>query len=588
MRTLLRVACVSNKISVANPSKTAKDIITDIKRFDKISPDIILFPQDALVGSQCKDLFKSPRFINQIYDNVILIAKELKDKPSIIVIGGTALKNGIPKKVAFVLRKGKIIATIDDCDYTNVFEINGITFNICADMPKNTAKIVSDFSSIGTDLILFPTAINATAQNISQQVKTFKYLSNILKSGIAISNSGISDTSYPNIKKGFTGIFECGNIQHFRQSFTQQCESTFDLDCDIIRSQKIQNELPIYSDIASYKMSNPENHSILRTFSKTPYLPAAKADLDTYLDNLFELQAASLANRMKNIGCTHLVIGVSGGLDSTLALLVCVKAMKMLYIPTQNITAVTMRGLGTSTKTYDNSVELIKQLNVNLKDIPIEKAVLQHFSDISHSTDNFDVTYENAQARERTQILFSLANMQNALVVGTGDLSEASLGFCTFGGDHLASFNVNVCINKTSIRFLVLRLAETEFDVISKVLKDILSTPISPELLPTDENGQITQKTEGILGEYILHDLFLYYLIKYNFSIEKILTYAVATFKEKYEKNYISKKLDLFISKLISSQFKRSCSVDCANITEVNLENFAIPSDLSNDIAKYL
>ncbi|MEG2814365.1 MAG: NAD(+) synthase, partial [Oscillospiraceae bacterium] len=346
--------------------------------------------------------------------------------------------------------------------------------------------------------------------------------------------------------------------------------------------------LPIYNDIASYKMSNPLNHSLLRTFSKTPYLPNIRTDLNAYLDNLFELQAASLANRMKNIGCSRLVIGVSGGLDSTLALLVCVKAVKMLYIHTQNITAVTMKGLGTSTKTYDNSIELMKKLNVNLKDIPIEKSVLQHFSDITHSKDTYDTTYENAQARERTQILFSLANMDNALVVGTGDLSEASLGFCTFGGDHLASFNVNICINKTTIRSLINRLSETEFIKIAKTLKDILDTPISPELLPTDENGQIAQKTEDILGEYILHDFFLYYLVKYNFSVEKILTYAVATFKEKFDKEYISQKLDLFISKLITSQFKRSCSVDSANITEINLKNFAIPSDLSDDIAKYL
>ncbi|MEG2429702.1 MAG: NAD(+) synthase, partial [Oscillospiraceae bacterium] len=440
----------------------------------------------ALVGSQCNDLFKSPNFINQIYENVLLIAKEFKDKTSTIIIGSTAFKNGVPTKVAYVLRRGKIIATIDSTNYSSVFEINDVTFTICVDTPNNIAKIISNFSTIGTDLVLFPTAINATAENISNQLKNIKYLSNVLQSAVAISNSGIGDTSQPNLQKAFTGIFECGKVQHFRQSFTQQCESTFDIDSDIIRSQKAKNELPIYNDIASYKMSNPLNHSLLRTFSKTPYLPNIRTDLNAYLDNLFELQAASLANRMKNIGCSRLVIGVSGGLDSTLALLVCVKAVKMLYIHTQNITAVTMKGLGTSTKTYDNSIELMKKLNVNLKDIPIEKSVLQHFSDITHSKDTYDTTYENAQARERTQILFSLANMDNALVVGTGDLSEASLGFCTFGGDHLASFNVNICINKTTIRSLINRLSETEFIKIAKTLKDILDTPISPELLPTD------------------------------------------------------------------------------------------------------
>ena len=280
-------------------------------------------------------------------------------------------------------------------------------------------------------------------------------------------------------------------------------------------------------------------------------------------------------------GLHHLVLGVSGGLDSTLALLVCHEALKQLDLPSKNLMAITMPGFGTSDRTYYNALSLISALGAQNRDISIKASVLQHFEDIGHDPSLRDVTYENAQARERTQILMDVANSCRGIVVGTGDMSEDALGWCTFGGDHLANYNVNVCLTKTMIRRMVTFLCSRFDDEVGSILRDIVDTPVSPELLPPDESGKIQQKTEDILGSYELHDFFLYYLLRCSFPPRKLYYYACVAFSGQFSASYILEKLKVFLNRFFAGQFKRSCTPDSADITEVCLSRCPIPSDCS-------
>jgi NAD+ synthase (glutamine-hydrolysing) len=285
---------------------------------------------------------------------------------------------------------------------------------------------------------------------------------------------------------------------------------------------------------------------------------------------------------MENTGITKLVLAVSGGLDSTVALLVCVEAMALLDLPRKNIIGVTLPGFGTSDTTYYNALNLLEKLEVTRRDISIKAAVQQHFEDIGHGGEK-DITYENAQARERTQVILDIANMIGGLMVGTGDLSEEALGFCTFGGDQLAGYNVNCCITKTVLRELTAHIADNNLiEGVADILRDILDTPVSPELLPPDEAGDIQQKTEEILGPYILHDFFLYHFIRYRFGPTKLYFYACMAFAGEMEPPFIKDKLRLFLKRFCAGQFKRACAPDAAAITQVNLlgANYRIPSDL--------
>ena len=312
-----------------------------------------------------------------------------------------------------------------------------------------------------------------------------------------------------------------------------------------------------------------------------PFLPENSADADRYLDDLFRLQVQKSGGPCDQHPACRLVLGVSGGLDSTLALLVCHQALAELELPADHLIAVTMPGFGTTDRTYYNALSLISSLGAQNRDISIKASVLQHFEDIGHDPSVRDVTYENAQARERTQILFDIANGCRGLVVGTGDMSEDALGWCTFGGDHLASYNVNVCLTKTMIRKMVTYLCPRYEEQISSVLHDIVDTPVSPELLPPDESGKIQQKTEDILGSYRLHDFLLYYLLRYNFPPRKLYYYACLAFSEEFSASYILDKLKVFLNRFFSGQFKRSCSPDSADITPVCLSQYPIPSDCS-------
>jgi NAD+ synthase (glutamine-hydrolysing) len=319
-----------------------------------------------------------------------------------------------------------------------------------------------------------------------------------------------------------------------------------------------------------------------RVVNPTPFVPST-GDYDESCEEIFSIQVAGLAKRLVHTKAKSLILGISGGLDSTLALLVCVKTADKLGLPREMICGVTMPGFGTTDRTHTNAVQLMKSLGITAKEISIVAACEQHFQDIGHNAAIHDITYENTQARERTQILMDMANQMNGLVIGTGDMSELALGWATYNGDHISMYGVNSGIPKTLVRHLVKWVAETQVDAISKAtLTDIIDTPVSPELLPADEKGRISQFTENVVGPYELHDFFLFYTLRYGFSPSKIYFLAQYAFKDKYDKQTILKWLEVFFQRFFSQQFKRSCMPDGPKVGSVNLSprgDWRMPSD---------
>lgn len=587
MNSLLRVAAVSNRIELGNPKATAQNILSVIEQLKAYSPDVCLFPAYALTGSQLGKLAYHRSVLAQCEDSINYLVKQTKNIKSYFVVGSLLFKDGIPTNAIYVFREGEIKAILTDTECSFVFAVRNLQFNVLSQPVKKLPQYIQKLSQVGADVTLLPSCNYAVAGSTDADERALSYLSEAVCCGFAVANGGVGDTSFPYISKGFTGSFECGKTLAFKTSFQGNSFTISDFDCDIITAQKAKANLPCYNEPYFDEADFPPHNELLRIVEKDPYLPQNETERNQYLLDLFQLQSASLASRMEHCHMDKAVIGISGGLDSTLALLVCCNAFTALNLPRKNITAITMQGFGTTGSTYQNALELMQILGCTVREIPIRDSVMRHFSDIGQDPDRHDVTYENAQARERTQILLDIANQLGALVVGTGDLSEEALGFATFAGDHISNFNVNTCVTKTMIRKLVALLAQTSrFKAASDVLQKILDTPISPELLPPDESGSISQKTEEILGPYELHDFFLYYFLKYHFTPEKLYRYAEKAFRGQFEPKYLKEKLAIFLRRFCLSQFKRSCSPDSSAITEVNLLNadFSMPSDIGPDL----
>ena len=327
-----------------------------------------------------------------------------------------------------------------------------------------------------------------------------------------------------------------------------------------------------------------------RKISKTPFVPESKGDLEARCEDILNMQAAGLYTRLNAIGCKKAVIGLSGGLDSTLALIVTIHAFDKLGIDRKNIIGVTMPGFGTTARTKNNSVNIAEQYGCTLRTISISDAVIQHFKDIGHDEKVHDITYENSQARERTQILMDIANQEGGLVVGTGDLSELALGWATYNGDHMSMYGVNCSIPKTLVRYLVSYESQRTASVnasLSEALADIVATPVSPELLPPTDDGKISQKTEETVGPYELHDFFLYYMIRFGFTPSKIYRMALIAFKDSYDPETIYKWEETFLRRFFTQQFKRSCVPDGPKVGTVSLSprgDWRMPSDASRNV----
>ena len=597
MNAIIRVMTAVNRVSPGNPGACLDSIASMIADIESAAADIVVFPSLALSSPSCGSLFGNQALLDAALEQLDHLRVATSHLSCYILVGLPVYDSAGPTSVIAVLYRGERIGFLPAQDgptelmrmalsdsilpADTVFACGDLRFVVLSCDPLGLPVKLGGLMNTGFDLVIVPSYRPARAGYFDTVCETLAATSRAFGCGIAAVNGGLGDTSFPYAYRGFAAIYECGECLGATQVSDEACTLIRDMDCDVISTRKAFNN---YKAPHHAILPQTRKHGLFRPLSQEPFLPGDPTARSQYLGELYRLQCLSLEARLSNTGLEKVVIGVSGGLDSTLALLVCASTADRLGLPRKNIVAVTMPGLGTSDRTYYNALALIEALGCDGRDIAIRLAVLGHFRDIGQDPDRHDVTFENAQARERTQVLLDIANMVGGLVVGTGDLSEEALGWCTFGGDQLASYNVNVCLTKGMVRAMVERIANSEqMPDTTDILLDILDTPVSPELLPAAESGAIAQKTEDILGPYELHDFFLYNLLRNGFRPSKIYYYACIAFSEKYEPRYIKEKLILFLSKFCSGQFKRSCAPDGASITEVNLlgVNFYIPSDMN-------
>ena len=589
---------------------------------------IICFPELSITGYTCGDLFNQDILIDKAYEGLKDLVDYSKDKMIVIIVGSPIKCENKLYNCAVVINNGKILGIVPKTyipNYNEFYEMRW--FKSSNDLKIKEINLFNEFVPIGVDLIftsklddelkfgveicedvwsLYPKSndyassgasiiFNLSASN--ETIGKYDFRKELIKmqsiktiSGYVYSSSGINESSTDLLFSGSSLIYENGKLLSENNRFDFNSNLIYsDVDIKRLVNDRRKNTSFISNTDKEYRniyFTTSKNNLISRKYSKYPFVPSNEDKREERCKEIINIQSSALAKRLKHTNIKKCVIGVSGGLDSTLAFLVIKKAFEKLKIDNKNIIAVTMPGFGTTNRTYENALDLIKINNATLKEIDIKKACLVHYSDIDQDINNHDITYENAQARERTKILMDIANKENALVIGTGDLSELALGWCTYNGDHMSMYSVNSSIPKTLVKYLVKYIADTDKKN-KKVLYDILSTPISPELLPADEEGNIKQITEDKIGPYILHDFYLYHFFRYGASPKKIYMLAVNTFENEYSKEEILKWLKVFIKRFFTQQFKRSCMPDGVKVGSISLSprgDLRMPSDASYNI----
>lgn len=589
---------------------------------------IISFPELSITGYTCGDLFNQDILIDKSYEGLKDLVDYSKDKMIVIIVGSPIKCENKLYNCAVVINNGKILGIVPKTyipNYNEFYEMRW--FKSSNDLKIKEINLFNEIVPIGVDLIftsklddelkfgveicedvwsLYPKSndyassgasiiFNLSASN--ETIGKYDFRKELIKmqsvktiSGYVYSSSGINESSTDLLFSGSSLIYENGKLLSENNRFDFNSNLIYsDVDIKRLVNDRRKNTSFISNTDKEYRniyFTTSKNNLISRKYSKYPFVPSNEDKREERCKEIINIQSSALAKRLKHTNIKKCVIGVSGGLDSTLAFLVIKKAFEKLKIDNKNIIAVTMPGFGTTNRTYENALDLIKINNATLKEIDIKKACLVHYSDIDQDINNHDITYENAQARERTKILMDIANKENALVIGTGDLSELALGWCTYNGDHMSMYSVNSSIPKTLVKYLVKYIADTDKKN-KKVLYDILSTPISPELLPADEKGNIKQITEDKIGPYILHDFYLYHFFRYGASPKKIYMLAVNTFENEYSKEEILKWLKVFIKRFFTQQFKRSCMPDGVKVGSISLSprgDLRMPSDASYNI----
>ena len=589
---------------------------------------IISFPELSITGYTCGDLFNQDILIDRSYEGLKDLVDYSKDKMIVIIVGSPIKCENKLYNCAVVINNGKILGIVPKTyipNYNEFYEMRW--FKSSNDLKIKEINLFNEIVPIGVDLIftsklddelkfgveicedvwgLYPKSndyassgasiiFNLSASN--ETIGKYDFRKELIKmqsvktiSGYVYSSSGINESSTDLLFSGSSLIYENGKLLSENNRFDFNSNLIYsDIDIKRLVNDRRKNTSFISNTDKEYRnicFTTSKNNFISRKYSKYPFVPSNEEKREERCKEIINIQSSALAKRLKHTNIKKCVIGVSGGLDSTLAFLVIKKAFEKLKIDNKNIIAVTMPGFGTTNRTYENALDLIKINNATLKEIDIKKACLVHYSDIDQDINNHDITYENAQARERTKILMDIANKENALVIGTGDLSELALGWCTYNGDHMSMYSVNSSIPKTLVKYLVKYIADTDKKN-RKVLYDILSTPISPELLPADEKGNIKQITEDKIGPYILHDFYLYHFFRYGASPKKIYMLAVNTFENEYSKEEILKWLKVFIKRFFTQQFKRSCMPDGVKVGSISLSprgDLRMPSDASYNI----
>ena len=603
----VKVASAIPGVRPGNCKYNTESIINLMLQAEEENADIVCFPELSITGYTCQDLFESSVLIKEAEKSLDVICKATRNLNTIEIVGLPLVIGNFLANCAVVLHRGEIIGVVPKTYLPNYKEFyEQRWFASASNIKEQEIKILGKEVPVSSGLI-FKTAeiiFNLSADN--EGVGKNSYLKSMLReqsartlSGYVFSSCGFGESTQDVVFAGNAIICENGRIiassERFcmrEQLITSEINTTF-CNCAAIEIGN-ENFKTIYID----KTPNDKtNFTLTRRISPHPFVPVD--DLDERCNEIINIQTEGLAKRILHTKAKTVVIGVSGGLDSTLALLICAKTFDALGISHKNIIGVTMPGFGTSKGTHSNALSLMTELGVTIREIPIKQACLQHFSDIGHNPDIHDTTYENSQARERTQVLMDVANQTNGLVIGTGDLSELALGWATYNGDHMSMYGVNSSIPKTLIRHLIKWIAGNTSNAIERgTLIDIINTPISPELIPTDENGQITQKTEDKIGPYELHDFFIYYAIRYGFGPEKIYFLARNAFNgnckhcEKsntqdikapyYDNETIKYWLKTFFQRFFSQQFKRSCLPDGPKVGSCSLSprgDWRMPSD---------
>lgn len=624
----IKVAAACPVTRVGDTDFNKKEILSCIKEANMVNTKVIVFPELCISSYTCGDLFLNNTLLTNSLNAVEYILKETKNIDMLITIGAPLIYHDALYNCGYVLYKGKILGivpksyipnysefyekrwfteglnitskTVDFSFQKNVpfgvnllFSCDNFTFGveICEDLWV-TIPPSSYLALMGANIIGNLSASNELVSKADYRRALIKNQSARSICGYIYSSAGVYESSTDLLFSGHLLITENGTTLCENERFQRKNEVIYSIiDLFRLKSERLKNLSFRDSSKVLYKEPEIINFSfddttILnfdRYIDKHPFVPSNKALRNERCKEIFNIQSSALAKRFEHTKSQKAVVGISGGLDSTLALLVIVKTFKLLNLPMKNIITITMPGFGTTDRTYNNAVTLCKELGCDFREINIVKAALQHFEDIGHDAKIHDVTYENVQARERTQILMDVANKEGGLLIGTGDLSELALGWCTYNGDHMSMYSVNPSIPKTLVRYLVKYVAENESTPIaSKTLLDILDTPVSPELLPKDAEGNIAQKTEGIVGPYELHDFFLYHFIKHGSTKDRLFFLAKEAFKDDYSEEEIKKWLHKFVWRFFTQQFKRSALPDGPKVGSISLSprgDWRMPSD---------
>ncbi len=625
------------KVAAAVPAVKVADVVFNVQETEKLIAmaeeehvEVVCFPELGITGYSCQDLFKEQLLLSKAEEGLMMLLHFTRKLDVISVVGMPVMAGGLLLNCAVVIQRGCILgivpktylpnynefyekrwfASAQDLNPTDVYvagtpvtlspepklfqTADGVKFGveICEDVwapipPSNNLTMA------GADIIM-----NCSASN--ELIGKHRYLRSLVAqqsartmSGYVYTSCGFGESTQDVVYGGCTMIFENGRQLEEGERFSLQPQlTTAQIDVERLRTERQTNSTFINAQRESHALiiqAKPaqEEHpfQLTRHIDAHPFIPADSEMAET-CEEILNIQTAGLAKRLYHTNCQHVVVGVSGGLDSTLALLVCARTFDRLGYDRKGIVGVTMPGFGTTDRTHTNATTLMQSLGITQREISIAKAVTQHFEDIGHDKALHDAAYENSQARERTQILMDLANKLNALVVGTGDLSELALGWATYNGDHMSMYGVNGGIPKTLIQYLIRYIATIpKFQEQRDTLIDVIATPISPELTPADAEGHIVQKTENLVGPYELHDFFLYYFMRFGFRPAKIMLLAQAAFGNSYDKETIKKWLTTFCRRFFSQQFKRSCLPDGPKVGSISLSprgDWRMPSDATS------
>ena len=620
----IKAAAMTTKVKVADPKYNADMICMKLREAYEKEAKIIVFPELCLTGYTCGELFLQGLLLEEALIQLLRIAKETEGQDALVFVGLPVEKDGRLYNVAAVLQDGAVIGMVPKTNIPNygdyyearyfaegnkevaLYDLEGhevpfganllfscdtvkglvVGCEICEDLWVADPPAVNH-TLMGATVIVNLSASNETVGKDAYRQLLVKAASGSQLCGYIYASAGEGESTQDMVFGGHGMVAENGRILAEAKRFA--CESIYgDLDVQRIVYERRRRGNYGKEPKEAYLMVpfalEIKETRLDRTFAPLPFIPAEKSAWEKRCQEILDIQAHGLKRRYEHIGCKTAVLGLSGGLDSTLALLVTVKTFDMLGLDRSNIKTITMPCFGTTNRTYDNACTLARVLGTELREIDIKESVLQHFRDIGHDVNVHDVTYENSQARERTQILMDIANKIGGLVIGTGDMSELALGWATYNGDHMSMYGVNAGVPKTLVRHLVQYYAETcKHEELASVLLDVLDTPVSPELLPP-EDGQISQKTEDLVGPYELHDFFLYYMLRLAFSPEKIYRIAKLAFAGIYEEEIILKWLKTFYRRFFQQQFKRSCLPDGPKVGSVAVSprgDLRMPSDAS-------